>query len=202
MPELSGGAPEGERDRGPVVVVSGAPGSGKTTYARRLSKDLGLEYFTSGSIFREMARRMGVSLEELSLLAERDPRIDLEIDRTVVGLAMRGGIVIDSHLAGWVLAGIADVAVLVKAHPTVRIARISEREGRGVWSVARETFLRESSQWRRFSRFYGYDITDYTPFDLVVDTSIIGPDETYNIIKMFVVYKLARLGYLRSPANL
>ncbi|MCE4627809.1 MAG: AAA family ATPase [Desulfurococcales archaeon] len=194
-------ATEREHNRGPVVVVSGAPGSGKTTYAKRLSSDLGLRYFTSGQIFRELARRLGVTLEELSRKAENDPSIDLAIDKEVVRIALEGGVVIDSHLAGWTLTGVADVLVLVKAHPAVRVARISNREKKSIGSVMRETFGRESSQWSRFASYYGYDILDTSGFDLVVDTSILGPDDVYAIIKQFVVAKLSRLGLL-GPRDL
>lgn len=196
MPEVPRRAPPAEDNRrGPVIVVSGAPGSGKSTYARRLSRDLGLRYFTSGQVFREKARKLGVTLEELSRMAERDPRIDVEIDMAVLEEARRGGVVIDSHLAGWVLSGVADVSILVKAHPTVRVSRVAEREGRSVEEAALETLERESSQWARFHAYYGYDILDYSPFDLVVDTGTLSPDEVYQVILSYTLAKLRRLGY-------
>ena len=204
MCALSGRAAEAEDNRGPVIVISGAPGSGKSTYAKRLAKDLGLSYFTSGMIFRETAKSLGLSLEELGSRAEKDPSIDLMIDMKVLETARKGGVVIDSHLAAWVLSGIADVSILVKAHPVVRIMRISEREGRGLEQVALETLEREESQLVRFYEYYGYDLLDASHFDLVIDTGILGPDEVYAIIKSFTVSKLRRLGLLPGggPANL
>ncbi len=196
MRKVPSRAAEGEdNQRPPVIVVSGAPGSGKTTYARRLSRDLGLRYFTTGSIFRNLASKLGLSLEELSKRAEEDPSIDISIDISVVSLAMEGGVVIDSHLAAWVLSGIADVSILVKAHPAVRIKRIAKREGRSIDDVIFETTLREASQYKRFLEYYGYDILDYSVFDLIIDTGTLTPDQVYKVIYDFTVSKLSRLGY-------
>ncbi|MEB3844923.1 MAG: AAA family ATPase [Desulfurococcales archaeon] len=190
-------ADKGEHNRGPIVVVSGPPGSGKTTYARRLSKDLGLEYYTTGSIFRSIAKEKGMSLEELSRLASSDPTIDLVIDRRTINIALNtmSGIVIDSHLAAWILSRIADVAVLVKADPLTRVRRIGVRDGKSYSRALEETFERETSQWDRFYKLYGIDILDYTVFDLVVDSSVLGPEKIYSIIKLFVEEKLRLLGY-------
>ncbi len=168
--------------RGPVIVVSGPPGSGKSTYARRLAEDLGLEYYSTGSIFRRIAAERGLSLEELSRLAERDPSIDLMIDRATVEAAGRGGLVIDSHLAAWLLAGSADLLVYVKAPLPVRVERIASRDGVDVWSALKETLAREWSQRERFLRLYGVDIWDTSIFDVVVDTSVYNVEEAYRII--------------------
>ena len=193
MPEVPGRAPEKVGDRGPVIVVSGPPGSGKSTYARLLARDLGLRYVTTGMIFREMAARLGVSLEELSRRAARDPAIDLAIDKATVGEAAKGGVVIDSHLAAWVLNGVADVIIYVTAPLNVRIGRIASREGKPPGEVLEETLAREESQWDRFHAYYGYDTSAVPHVDLVVDTSTLTVEEVYNVIKSYVEAKLARL---------
>ena len=173
--------------RRPTIAVSGPPGSGKTTYARRLAEDLGLEFYSAGMLFRELARRKGVSLLELNELAARDPTIDVEIDRMTRELGEKGGVVIEGHLVAWILRDIADVKVYVTAPLEVRVSRIAARDGISVEEAARETLRREMLHRKRFIEYYGVDIEDLSIFDLVVDTSKAGVDEIYEVIKTFVV---------------
>ena len=62
---------------GLTIAVSGTPGSGKTTYARFLAEKYGLRFISSGMLFREIAREMGLDLLELHKLAEQ--REDLSL---------------------------------------------------------------------------------------------------------------------------
>jgi len=179
------------RDK-PVIAVSGPPGSGKTTYARRLAEELGLGYHSAGLIFRELAREKGMSLEELSRLAEADPTIDLEIDRRTLHLGLQGNMVIDGHLVAWILKDVADVRIYITAPLHVRVRRIALRERRGEKEVLRETLVREWSNKKRFKEYYGIDVTDTSLFDLVIDTSRLSVDEAYNIIHAFVSTVLSR----------
>jgi cytidylate kinase len=182
MPSRAIKTADKEVGRPPVIVVSGQPGSGKSTIARRLAEKLGLRYLYTGEIFRSIARARGMSLTELSRLAERDASIDLEIDRRTIEEALKGGVVIDSHLAGWVLAGLADFSVYLKAPLRVRIERIARREKMDPEEAAADILGRESSQWRRFRSLYSIDTTDLSVFDLVIETSHYKPDEIIELI--------------------
>lgn len=190
---ISAGCSGGKK--GPTIAVSGPPGSGKTTYARRLAEDLGLDYYSAGMIFREVARSRGVSVEELNRVAASDPSIDLEIDRRTLELGCRGGVVLEGHLVAWVLAGVADVKIYVTAPLEARIRRIASREGRPLKEVYRETVAREYMHWRRFLDYYGVDVTNLLIFNLVVDTEPLDIEEAYFMIRTYTCRLLARRGF-------
>ncbi len=169
-----------------MIVISGQPGSGKSTYARRLANDLGLRYYATGQAFRSLAARMGLSLMELNRRAQEDPTIDLAIDRASYEEAAKGCVVIDSHLAGWLLRDVADVTIYVKASLPVRSRRISQRDNKGESEALEEASQRELTHWERFLRYYGIDVRDLSSYDLVVDTSRMNIEETYDVIITFV----------------
>ncbi len=112
-------------------------------------------------------------------MAESDPSIDLMIDRRTVEEARRGGVVIDSHLAAWLIHDIADYLVYTKAPLMVRARRVAERDGMSIAEALEEIVAREYSQWRRFKRYYGIDVRYLGIFDIIIDTHTYGRDEAY-----------------------
>ncbi len=167
-----------------VVVISGPAGSGKTTYARMLAEKYGLRYFSAGQIFRRIAEERGLSLSELSVIAEKDYSIDLEIDRRTLEEALKGNIVIDGHLTAWIVKDIADLRVYVTAPLMVRVRRIAERDGKSFKEAFYETVTREYSQRKRFLDLYGVDIADTSWFDLVINTEKFSVEEVFKLIDM------------------
>ncbi len=181
--------------RPPTIAISGPPGSGKTTYARLIARDFSLRHHSAGSIFRRLAEKLNMSLEELNELASRDPSIDVEIDRMTYQLGVKGGVVVEGHLVAWVLNDVADSRIYVTADPMVRARRIAEREGRGLDDVVVETFMRQELHAERFRRYYGFDLRDLSIFDLVIDTTRLTIEQAYRIIHEHLCATLLNLGY-------
>lgn len=164
-----------------VIAVSGLPGSGKTTLAKLLAKSLGLRYVSLGTIFRSIAKERGLSVEELSKLAEGDASIDYLIDSRAREEAMKGCVVIDGHISAWILKDIAHLRVVVTASLTTRVNRIALRDGKDISEALRDVRLREASERRRYLKFYGINIDDLSNVDLVINTEKFGINETLEI---------------------
>ena len=64
-----------------TITISGLPGAGTTTIARLLEKEIGLKHVYSGDIFRNMAKKYKMSLEEFGQYCEKHKDIDEQLDR-------------------------------------------------------------------------------------------------------------------------
>jgi len=157
--------------RKPVITVSGPPGSGKTTYAKKIAEVFGLRYFSTGRYFRELAIKQGMSLKKFHLKAEKDSKIDYEVDRKALEEAKKGGVVLDGHLTGWTAKDYADIKIYLTAPLQVRAKRIAKRDMKSVEEALEEIKLREESNKRRYLKFYGINIDDLSIYDIVINTS-------------------------------
>jgi len=168
----------------PVIAISGPPGSGKSTVARAVAKEFGLRYVSAGSIFRRIAKEMGMGLDQLSLMAEKDYDIDKAIDNETKVEEERGDVVLDGHLTAWVVRDA--VRIYVKASPDVRYDRIAKRDSISFEEAKRTNAIREQSEARRFKAIYGYDVNDLTIFDLVIDTTYVSTEDVNTIVINFL----------------
>ncbi|MEM4481165.1 MAG: AAA family ATPase [Desulfurococcaceae archaeon] len=172
------------------IVISGPPGSGKTTQAKIIAERYNLKYFSAGRIFRDIAKQRGLSLEELSSIALKDSSVDLEVDRKTFEAAKESDIVIDGHLAAWIVSDLVDFRVYITAPFALRVLRIASRDSVPLEKALVETAVRESSQKKRFMEIYGIDTDDLSIFDVVVNTKGISVKNTFEIIKKALDNKL------------
>lgn len=147
-----------------------------------LAERLNLRHISVGMLFRDIAIRRGMSLLELSRLAEQDSSIDYELDSLAKREAEKGGVVIDGHAAPWLLKDLAHLRIAVIASRDTRIRRLAERDGKSIDEVLHETLSRERIERERFMRIYGIDISDYTDFDLVINSERFAPIEIIEIV--------------------
>lgn len=163
-----------------ILTVSGEIGAGKSTVARSLARSLGLRYLSSGEVFREEARRRGITVSALGRLAEQDPSIDRTIDQLQIAEARTGAIVIDSRLSGWLVDG--DVRVWLRAPLEVRARRVAARDAMTVEAARADIETREACERRRYTTLYQIDLSDLTRYHLVLDTALWGPEDVTHAI--------------------
>jgi len=153
-----------------IVTVSGEIGAGKSTVAKALARSLGLRYLSTGEVFREEARRRGLSLAAMGRLAEQDQTIDRELDRMQTDAARAGDVLVDSRLSGWLIDG--DLRSWFRAPLAVRAARVAARDGLSTEEALSALRGREESERRRYRAIYQIDLTDLGRYHVIVDTSI------------------------------
>jgi len=160
-----------------LVTISGLPGSGTTTLARQVSTRLGLDHVDGGQVFRALAAEQGYDVHDFGLVAEADPAIDVELDRRLARRGAEGDLVLESRLAGWIATneGLRAVRVWVHCDDEERARRVAKREVSTQPAALIENRAREVSEAQRYRAYYGIDISDMAPYDLVLDSTFAVP---------------------------
>jgi len=167
------------------ITISGMIGSGKTTVCRMLGDMLGYRTVISGHVFREMAKELGMSLEEFGDLAETDPKYDRLIDERLLDVAKNeDNVILEGRLAGQMLRrnSIPAFCIFLDAPLEVRVVRVSGREGVDMRAAMDEMRSREASEVLRYRKFYDIDVTDRSIYDMVIDTGSLTPEQVVESI--------------------
>ena len=168
------------------ISLAGDLGSGKSTVAEILIDALGAEYYSTGSLVRAIAERMGMSIGELNKYMETHPEIDKEIDDGLVNLAKdTRSLVIDSRMAWHFTDGTFKVYLstdIETAATRIMYAKRSCEQSTTIDEAIESTKQRRSSERKRYSEKYGVDITDLSNYSLIVDTTNATPEEVAGVI--------------------
>ena len=156
-----------------TITISGLPGTGKTTVAKLLEKRLGLRYVYSGEIFREMAKKQGMSLEEFGAYCETHREIDEELDRFQLEILRKGNVILEGRISGWIAHrnNVPAVKVLLETAIDVRTGRIVKREQGNSEERKKEILKREKSEASRYKKYYNIDVYDTSIYDVIIDVS-------------------------------
>ena len=126
-----------------------------------------------------MAAERGMTLSQFGRYAAAHPAVDAELDARLADRARRGGVLIESRLAGWIAhnEGLVAVTVFVDCAPEERARRVAAREHIPVDRAAAENAERQTIERDRYLALYGLDLRDLSTYDLVLDSGALSPAE-------------------------
>ena len=174
-----------------IITICGGLGSGKSSTARGVAKELSFEHFSSGDFFRQVGLELGLSINELNKKAETDPQIDIMTDDKLRQMRNRDKIVIDSRTAyHWIPESFK---VYLDLGPEIAKQRVlnnikenklraQSEQSSTVEEVYTKMIERFESEQKRFWDLYKIDNTKKDQFDLVVDTDKNNLQEVVSII--------------------
>lgn len=163
-----------------IITIAGHVGSGKSSTADALAERLGYQRFSSGDFMRAIAEKRNVSIEELNILAQNDETIDRDIDAQNIEAGKKSDLVIDSRLAYHFIPESFKVFLTLDTNVAAeRIWQHMQEKGRksqsanSVEELIENTEKRYASEKQRYLQYYNLDVTDLSPFDLVIDTETL-----------------------------
>ncbi len=162
-----------------IITICGGLGSGKSSTADLVAKELGYKRFSSGDLFRQVGLDLGLSITELNIRAEKDPEIDLKTDEKIRSLKNSEKIVIDSRTAyHWIPDSFK---IYLDLPPEIAKDRILEslnenalrKQSEGATTseeIYKKIQERFESEQKRYWDLYKINNKDQKNFDLIVDT--------------------------------
>lgn len=167
-----------------IITVSGLPGSGKSTVAKRLAQELGYRFFSMGDLRGKAALERGLTIDQFNALPENTDEI-VDAYQKKLG-ETEDNLVIDGRISWHFIP--TSFKVFLDVDPQVGAERIfagkrganraDEPEYVDVAHVRDTLAARVASDTERYKKHYGIDFADRSVYDLVIDTSRQTPDET------------------------
>ena len=177
-----------------IITISGALGSGKSTVAKILVEKFNLKHYSTGDFMREIAAKRGITLLELSKLAETDRSIDKELDNYQIQLGKdEDNFIIDARL-GWhfipnSIKIFLDVTDEEAAKRIFKEGRTDEKYNTDLNATLENIKNRRASEIKRYQDYYNLNYYDHNNYDLVVDTTEIPAEEVAEKIIKFIEEK-------------
>ena len=159
-----------------IISICGLPGSGKSTVAKKVAKELGFRYYSMGSIRRKMASEKGMTIEEFNKVGEKEDFTDKEVDEYQKKLGEEeDNFVIEGRTCFHFIPQSKKFFLKVDLDTAaVRIfndPREEEKDFEDLEQLKEAIKERIESDNKRYGKYYGLKVYDESNYDFVIDTT-------------------------------
>ena len=179
-----------------IICISGLPGCGKSTVAKKLAQKYKLRYISGGDALKELAIEAGFkpsgedwweTEEGRRFLNKRmeDSNFDRKVDEKLIEIAKEGNVILDSWTMPWLLD--EGFKIWLDASLEVRAARAAKRDKIDFEEAKKLIREREKKTREIYSKLYGFNLgEDFSPFHIILDTDKLDANEVFKTLCMII----------------
>jgi len=185
-----------------IVIVSGLPGSGKSTLVESIAEEFNLKKIFASGILKQLKEKETANAQsaekgagfweskegkEFTKKRLQELDFDRKLDEELLRIAGEDGdLIFDSRTMPWLFKGEA-FKIWLKASERTRAKRIASRDGRNDEEIIEGMRSRYESDKEIYKKLYDFDLgEDFSPFQLVIDADELTADQVSNIAIMAI----------------
>lgn len=169
------------------ITLAGSLGSGKSSVGKLLSDRLGIEFVSTGAIFRSIGQVKNLTALQTNLEAESNSEIDNEVDSFIkTKSASNDSFIMDSRMAWHFVPH--SLKVYLYASYEIAALRVQNDKTRSTESYTSKENAkvglknRRESEIKRYKRLYSVDIDDLSNYNLVIVSDSANIEDIADII--------------------
>lgn len=170
------------------IIVSGMPGTGTTTLCQKLAEEFGFKHIYAGSILRNMALDMQLTIEEFYTWLSSDPERESDVDARIENmLCTEDKLIVEGRMAPFMRCTFPHHRILLTATEDERVRRLKSRKEYVATSPSALLDImraRIETERKRYLNLYGIkDHFDERVFNILVETTCFAGYEVVELVK-------------------
>ncbi len=187
-----------------IISITGTPGSGKSTVARKIAKKLGWKRYNIGSLFRKKAKQKGLTVKQYRKIGEIDTSVDKAVDEFQKKLGEKyDNFVIEGRISWYFIPHSLKIFIYVKEREGAKRIFKEIKGGRHrneditkiktLSDVIKSQRERKLSELKSYKKYYGINILDLKNYDYVIDTTNLNKKQVFDKVYSYIKKRLKQI---------